>query len=58
MAHILRAESDGVAMSSVVFVEGIPNERGIFTADQLAQALERLAADRFGRSTNYARFLA
>ncbi|MGQ1305350.1 threonine aldolase family protein [Acinetobacter baumannii] len=42
MAHIIRAESGGVALSSGVLVEGISTERGIFSADQLNEALSRL----------------
>jgi threonine aldolase len=43
MAHIIRAESGGAAMSSGVLMEGISSERGIFTVDALNQALERVA---------------
>jgi threonine aldolase len=42
MAHIVRAESAGVAMSSGVLMEQIPTARGIFTPAQLEQALNRL----------------
>ena len=42
MAHIIRAESAGVAFSSAVHVEPIPTERGIFSGDELRAALERL----------------
>lgn len=42
MAHIIRAESAGVAFSSAVHVEPIATERGIFTGDELRAALERL----------------
>lgn len=43
MAHIIRAESAGVALSSGVLIEPIRTERGVFTADELHQALDRLA---------------
>lgn len=43
MAHIIRAESGGVALSSGVLVEPIQSERGIFSADQLCVALDRVA---------------
>lgn len=43
MAHIIRAESAGVAMSSGVLIEPIRTDRGIFSADELTQALNRLA---------------
>ncbi|MDJ0635073.1 MAG: GntG family PLP-dependent aldolase [Xenococcaceae cyanobacterium MO_188.B29] len=43
MAHIIRAESGGAAMSSGVLMESIASERGIFTVDALNQALERVA---------------
>ena len=43
MAHIIRAESAGVAMSSGVLIEPIKSERGIFSADDLEAALNRLA---------------
>jgi threonine aldolase len=42
MAHILRAESAGVAFSSAVQVEPIVTERGIFSVEELRAALERL----------------
>ena len=42
MAHIIRAESAGVAFSSGVLIEGISTKRGIFTPDDLCQALQRL----------------
>lgn len=42
MAHILRAESAGVAFSSGVQVEAIATTRGIFSDDDLSAALRRL----------------
>ncbi|MFZ6646518.1 threonine aldolase family protein [Undibacterium sp. TJN25] len=42
MAHIVRAESAGIAMSSGVLLEHIPTERGIFTPAELDAALSRL----------------
>jgi threonine aldolase len=39
MAHIIRAESGGVAFSSGVMVEPIPSERGIFSANDLQSSL-------------------
>ena len=42
MAHILRAESAGAAFSSGVQIEPIPTARGIFTADELRAAWQRL----------------
>ena len=42
MAHILRAESAGVAFSSGVQVEAIASQRGIFSEDDLRAALRRL----------------
>jgi threonine aldolase len=43
MAHIIRAESGGAAMTSGVLMEPIPSDRGIFTVDALAQSLARVA---------------
>lgn len=43
MAHIIRAESAGVALSSGVLVEPIVTERGIFTPVDAQNALNRLA---------------
>jgi threonine aldolase len=43
MAHIIRAESGGAAMTSGVLMEPISSERGIFTVDAVAQSLERVA---------------
>jgi threonine aldolase len=43
MAHLIRAESGGVALSSGVLVEPIQSDRGIFTADQLGEAIDRVA---------------
>jgi threonine aldolase len=42
MAHIIRAESAGVAFSSGVLIEPIATERGVFTAEQLRAAVARL----------------
>ena len=42
MAHIIRAESAGVAFSSGVLIESIATERGVFTAAQLREAVARL----------------
>lgn len=42
MAHIIRAESGGAAMSSGVLMEPIKSERGIFTVDAVEQAIERV----------------
>jgi len=42
MAHVIRAESAGVAFSSAVHVEPIVTERGIFGVDDLRAALRRL----------------
>ncbi|MEM8676563.1 MAG: GntG family PLP-dependent aldolase [Cyanobacteria bacterium P01_G01_bin.67] len=43
MAHIIRAESGGAAMTSGVLMEPIKSERGIFTVDDLERSLERVA---------------
>jgi threonine aldolase len=43
MAHIIRAESAGPALSSGVFIEAISSERGIFTPQALEAAFGRLA---------------
>ena len=42
MAHIIRAESGGVAFHSGVIAEGIDTPRGIFTPDELRTAVRRL----------------
>lgn len=42
MAHVIRAESAGVAFSSAVHVEPIVSERGVFSAADLGAALRRL----------------
>ncbi len=42
MAHIVRAESAGVASGAGVLIEPIATERGVFTASQLREAVERL----------------
>jgi threonine aldolase len=39
MAHIIRAESGGASLISGVLIEPIATERGIFTADQLRDAV-------------------
>ncbi len=44
MAHVIRAESAGTALASGVLIEAIATERGIFTAGELEDALDRLAA--------------
>ena len=41
MAHVIRAESGGAALASGVRVEPIQTERGIFTVDQLKEAVDR-----------------
>jgi threonine aldolase len=42
MAHIIRAESAGVAFSSGVLIEPVATERGVFSAGQLGDAVARL----------------
>jgi threonine aldolase len=42
MAHVIRAESAGAALISGVLIEPIATERGIFTADQLRDAVRRV----------------
>jgi threonine aldolase len=42
MAHVIRAETGGAAFISGVMVEPIVAARGIFTADELRQALDRV----------------
>src|ERR1700752_1319948 len=42
MAHIIRAESAGVALSSGVLIEPIVTKRGIFSAADLEGAITRL----------------
>lgn len=44
MCHIIRAESGGAGLVSGVLVEPIVTERGIFTPDQLEEALGRVRA--------------
>ena len=44
MAHVIRAESGGAALCSGVLVEPIRTARGIFTPDELAAAMQRVAA--------------
>ena len=41
MAHVIRAESGGAALASGVRVEPIQTERGIFTVDELKEAVGR-----------------
>lgn len=43
MAHIIRAESGGAAMTSGVLLEPIKSERGIFTVNDLERSLARVA---------------
>lgn len=43
MAHIIRAESGGAAMTSGVLLEPIKSEGGIFTVNDLERSLERVA---------------
>lgn len=43
MAHIIRAESGGVALSSGILVEPIQTERGIFSSEELIAAIGRLS---------------
>lgn len=47
MAHIIRAESGGAGVCSGVMIEAIATERGIFTPDQLDEALDRVKAAPF-----------
>lgn len=42
MSHIIRAESAGVALSSGVLVETIKTERGVFSAEEMTGAYDRL----------------
>ena len=42
MAHIIRAESAGVSLSSGVLIEPIRTTRGIFSREDLQEALDRL----------------
>jgi threonine aldolase len=42
MAHVIRAESAGAAVSSGVLIEPIASERGVYTAAQLREAVSRL----------------
>ena len=42
MAHVIRAESAGAALISGVLIEPIATERGVFTADQLRDAVRRV----------------
>ncbi|MFK7954588.1 MAG: low specificity L-threonine aldolase [Lysobacterales bacterium] len=44
MAHILRAESGGAALTSGIMLEPIASDRGIYSADQLIQAIARVQA--------------
>ena len=52
MAHIIRAESGGAAMTSGVLMEGIDSERGIFTVNDVQQALDRVAVAPYLYSAN------
>ncbi|MGB3758227.1 MAG: threonine aldolase family protein [Rivularia sp. (in: cyanobacteria)] len=52
MAHIIRAESGGAAMTSGVLMEPIASERGIFTADDVQEALDRVAIAPYLYSAN------
>lgn len=42
MAHVIRAESAGAALISGVLIEPITTERGIFTGDQLREAVRNV----------------
>lgn len=42
MSHIIRAESAGVALSSGILIEPIVTTRGVFTANEMRQAIGRL----------------
>jgi len=44
MCHVIRAESGGAALASGVMIEPIETERGIFTPDQLDDAIDRVRA--------------
>jgi len=44
MCHIVRAESGGAALASGVMIEPIETERGIFTSEQLEEAIDRVRA--------------
>ena len=44
MAHIIRAESAGSALSSGVMFEPIPCERGIFTSEAIDRAIKNVTA--------------
>ncbi|MBU7584060.1 MAG: threonine aldolase family protein [Nostoc sp. TH1S01] len=52
MAHIIRAESGGAAMTSGVLMEAVASEKGIFTVDAVAQALARVATAPYLYSAN------
>ncbi|OCQ97313.1 threonine aldolase [Nostoc sp. MBR 210] len=52
MAHIIRAESGGAAMTSGVLMEAVTSEKGIFTVDAVAQALARIATAPYLYSAN------
>jgi len=43
MAHVIRAESGGAAFCSGVLIEPITTERGIFTPEEVDQAIARVA---------------
>jgi threonine aldolase len=44
MSHIIRAEAGGSGLASGVMTEPIETDRGIFTADQLDEAIDRVRA--------------
>lgn len=52
MAHIIRAESGGAAMTSGVLMEPINSERGIFTVEAVEQALEKVGTAPYLYSAN------
>lgn len=52
MAHIIRAESGGAAMTSGVLMEPINSERGIFTVEAVEQALEKIGTAPYLYSAN------
>ena len=49
MAHVIRAESGGAALASGVIVEGIRTERGIFSAAELAAAMDLVLPEPYGQ---------
>ena len=44
MAHVIRAESGGSALASGVRVEPIQTERGVFSVEELSEAVDRTVA--------------